>query len=59
MINAHTALSLYRGASKMEKRAKWPGKKMDGWMSGWVEVTHPSTAGERSGLLLTLDRYLL
>lgn len=25
----------------------------------WTSVTHPSTAGERSGLLLPLDRYLL
>lgn len=31
----------------------------DGWMTGWGSVTHPSTAGERSGLVLPLDRYLL
>lgn len=28
------------------------------WRLSW-SVTHPSTAGERSGLLLPLDRYLL
>lgn len=32
---------------------------MDEWVRRNQSVTHPSTAGERSGLLLPLDRYLL
>lgn len=41
------------GVNKVEKRAKRMARKLN-----W-SVTHPSTAGERSGLALTLVRYLL